>query len=364
MAWSDLTKRACAALLGLVLAAGAGPHGGAAKPIEVRPIEVRVVIVTTWEAYKDSADKGGEMHAWRTKWPLATALPFPAGNYPLQYDTETHVLAVVTGMATARAAASVMALGLDPRFDLTHAYWIVAGTAGVAPGDASAGSAAWTRWAVDGDLMQDIDAREIPADWSTGAVPNGRTAPFQAPRPPIQNDDGNVAYKLNTGLVHWAYETSRGVTLNDSAPLQALRAPYAGPGGKPPVVLEGDSVMSARFWFGEKMNQWARDWTKYWTAGEGTFAMSAEEDTGVMQAITQLSGARKADLNRVLLLRAGSDYTVPPPGMTATALMAKENTEGFPGTPPALDNLYRVASPVARALEEGWAQTRDHIPGG
>jgi purine nucleoside permease len=122
--------------------------------------------------------------------------------------------------------------------------------------------------------------------------------------------------------------------------------------------------MSARFWFGEKMNQWARQWVTYWTEGQGVFVMSAEEDTGVMQALTQLAGGRHIDLNRVLLLRGGSDYTVPPPGMSAPAQLAKANTEGFPGTPPALDNLYRVAAPVARALEEGWARTRDHIPGG
>ena len=49
-------------------------------------------------------------------------------------------------MATARAAASVMALGSDPRFDLTHAYWIVAGTAGVDPKVGSAASAMpWSR---------------------------------------------------------------------------------------------------------------------------------------------------------------------------------------------------------------------------
>ena len=121
-----------------------------------------------------------------------------------------HVLAILTGMATARASASIMALGLDPRFDLTHAYWIVAGTAGVDPKVASAGSAAWERYVVDGDLGQEIDARDIPADWPTGILPNDRTTPYQEPAAAGHNDDGNLAYALNAGLVDWAYALTRG----------------------------------------------------------------------------------------------------------------------------------------------------------
>ncbi|MDB5446378.1 MAG: purine nucleoside permease [Phenylobacterium sp.] len=337
----------------------AGPASAARRE---RPIEVRVVIVTTWEVYKGGQDKLGELHAWRTRWPLNTALPFPAGVRPLQYDPKTHVLAVLTGMATARAAASVMALGLDPRFDLSHAYWIVAGTAGVDPKLASVGSTAWTRWVVDGDLAQEIDPRETPPDWPVGIVPYDRTAPYQQPAPPTHSDNGNVAFALNRQLVDWAYARTKGVVLHDDAALARLRAPYAGQGARPPFVLQGDGLMSSRFWFGEKMNQWARQWVDYWTRGEGVFVMSAEEDSGVMQALTQLSGAKKADLNRVLILRAASDYTVPPPGMSAAAMLARENSEGFPGTPAALDNLYAVAAPIARTLVERWPVVREKIP--
>jgi purine nucleoside permease len=40
----------------------------------------------------------------------------------------------------------MMALGMDPRFDLSQAYWLVAGIAGVNPLEASIGSAAWVEW--------------------------------------------------------------------------------------------------------------------------------------------------------------------------------------------------------------------------
>ncbi len=338
----------------------------AARPAEaahMRPMEIRVVVVTTWEATKDGADAGGELFAWRERWPLNVAVPFPVGEHALQYDPHTHVLAILTGMATARASASIMALGLDPRFDLSHAYWVVAGTAGVDPAHASIGSAAWARYVVDGDLAQEIDPRDMPADWSTGVIPYERTAPYQAPPPPSHMPDGNIAYALNPGLTDWAFDKTRSLTLPDSQILKDMRSPYSGPGAKPPFVLEGDALMSARFWYGAHLNAWASRWVPYWTGDKGVFVMSAEEDTGIMQALSFLSRAGRARLDRVLILRAGSDYTVAPPQMSAADFMAMELKSDFPATPAALDSLYRVASPIVRALSDNWAVTRNKTPG-
>jgi purine nucleoside permease len=345
-----------AAWLGLVGARAPGP------PPAPAPIEIRVVVITTWEVIRDGKDVRGELYAWRTNWPLTTELPFPAGVHPLLYDPHRHVLAILTGMATARASASIMALGLDPRFDLSHAYWVLAGTAGVDPKVASAGSTAWERFVVDGDLGQEVDGRDIPGDWPTGMLPNGRTTPWAEPPPPAHNVDGDNAYALDPALVDWAYEMTRDIQLPDDPALARARAPYGGPGAAPPFVLEGDGLMSARFWYGPHMTEWAERWVPYWTGGKGVFAMSAEEDTGVMQALTLLSGAGRARLDRVLMLRAASDYVVAPPGMTAAQQIARQAAEGLPANREALDALYAVASPVVRFLADDWAQTRDHAP--
>jgi purine nucleoside permease len=341
----------------------AAPTFAAAKPIEAKPIEVRVVIVTTWEVTNNGKDLFGELHAWRSRWPLTTELPFPVGIHPLEYDPKRHVLAILTGMATARAAASITALGADPRFDLTHAYWIVAGTAGVDPKVGSAGSAAWARWVVDGDLAQELDPRDAPPDWPTGIVPYSRKTPYAAPTPALLGENAGVAYPLNAGLVDWAYAQTKDIKLPDDPLLAKLRAPYSGLGAAPPFVLEGEGLMSARTWYGEKLNDWARQWVSYWTGGKGVFVMSAEEDTGVMQGLSFLAHAGRVSLDRVLILRAGSDYTVPPPGMSGADFLAKETTESFPATIEALTNLYSVASRVAAYLADNWTQTRDRIPG-
>ena len=322
-----------------------------------------MVVITTWEAERNGKDLYGELHAWRTQWPTTVTLPFPAGVHPLHYDPRRHVLALLTGMATARASASIMALGLDPRFDLRHAYWVLAGTAGVDPAAAPLGSAAWERWVVDGDLGQEVDARDMPADWLTGMLPNGRESPYAQPAPPALGEDGDSAFALNRGLTDWAFGLTRDLKLPDTPGLVKARAAYTGPAAGPPIVLEGDGLMSSRFWYGEHMTQWARRWVPYWTGGQGVFVMSAEEDTGVMQALTQLAMTGRVRADRVLMLRAGSDFVAAPPGVSAADFIHLETRDGLPAEHEALDNLYAVAAPVVRALADGWKTTRDVTPG-
>ena len=88
----------------------------------------------------------------------------PAGFHHVRMNKDG-VLGMLTGVGTAKAAASVMALGLDPRFDLSKAYWLVAGIGGGDPADVSLASAVWADHVIDGDLAYEIDAREIPPEW-------------------------------------------------------------------------------------------------------------------------------------------------------------------------------------------------------
>ncbi len=55
------------------------------------------------------------------------------------------------------------------------------------------------------------------------------------------------------------------------------------------------------------MNQWANDWVKYHTGGQGNYVTTGMEDTGTLQSLTFLAKAGRADVNRVLVLRTASD---------------------------------------------------------
>src|SRR5262249_24587063 len=114
------------ALLGVLLLGCVAPDS--AKPAAA-PIAVRVVVVTTFELGNDTGDKPGEFQNWVERFPLPQTLPFPQGYHSLRYNPAKQVLGVVTGEGSLRGTASIMALGLDPRFDLSKAYWVVAGIA-------------------------------------------------------------------------------------------------------------------------------------------------------------------------------------------------------------------------------------------
>jgi purine nucleoside permease len=115
---------------------------------------------------------------WVVNFPLPSILPFPQGYYHLRYNSMKQVLGIETGEGPTHMAASITALANDRRLDFSHAYWILAGIAGIEP-NGPAGSAAWASYVIDGDLAYEIDAREIPSGWSTGYVPLGRSSPYQ-----------------------------------------------------------------------------------------------------------------------------------------------------------------------------------------
>ena len=346
-----------AALAGLALA-------GTALAEPAAPIPIRVVVVTTFEVGADTGDKPGEFQDWVERYPLPAILPFPQGYRPLRINAAEGVLGIVTGEGKSHAAASIMALGMDPRFDLTRAYWILAGIAGVDPNRASVGSAAWAKFIVDGDLGYEIDGREIPADWATGIVPFDRATPYEPPVPPEKSNSGEQVFRLDAGLVDWAYRLTEATVLPDSAQLQKVRAGYAGfPNAlKPPFVLEGDTLTADRFWLGTRLTQWSERWVAYWTHEAGTAVTSAEEDTGYLQALTFLAGAHRVDLGRVLDLRTASDYECPPNGEPAAAFLAGEAHGDLSAYDAAIEAAYRVGSPVVRELTGHWDRYADHPP--
>jgi len=67
----------------------------------------------------------------------------------------------------------------------------------------------------------------------------------------------------------------------------------------------------------------------------------------------------RVDFQRVLVLRTGSNFSMPPTGQSAADSMVAE----YAGMLPALEAAYRVGSPVVDALVEGWAGFEAKAPG-
>jgi purine nucleoside permease len=344
----------------LILAGLCGTADRAQSSSPVAPIPVKVVVVNMFERGKDTGDAPGEYQFWVEREHLEHVFDLPAGFHHVRMNKDG-VLGIVTGEGAAKTAASIMALGLDPRFDLSKAYWIVAGIGGGDPADVSIGSGVWVEHVVDGDLAYEIDAREIPKNWTTGYIPFGRSAPYTEPTP---KDEGNW-YTLNPHLVAWAYQLTKDVRLPDSDITPAgrqYRASFAGfPNAqKGPFVTEGDEVSSSTFWHGALMNRWANRWDRYFTGGN--YMVSAMEDSGTLQSLTFLDHAGRVDMRRVLVLRTVSNCDRQPPGETAVESLQSMQGGKYPGYFAALDAAERVGDIVVRNIVANWPEREASVP--
>ena len=327
-------------------------------------IPVKVVVITTFQNGKDDDPTGGELGNWVLNLPLRETIPFPQGYHHLRYNPELQVLGIVTGEGKSHAAASIMGLGMDPRFDLSKAYWIVAAIAGVDPNKGSVASTAWAKFVVDGDLAYEIDARQIPRRWSTGFVPLGRSKPYGRPSQPFNSNGVQQVFQLNASLADWAFKLTKDTQLPDDPTLRKVRAGYPSYpiALLPPFVLEGDDLAADTFWIGDLLNTRAENWISYWTLKKGSFAMSDFEDAGVGQALQFLSQVGRADQNRLLVLRSASDYTIQPEGETPAEFLASDNSGGLSGFVEALSDVYEIGSIVVKEISSNWDTYADHTP--
>ena len=313
-------------------------------------IPVKVVVVAMFELGNDTGDQPGELQYWVERDHLDRIYPLPAAYHAVRMNGDGE-LAVLTGQGTAHAAATIMALGLDPRFDLSRAYWLIAGIAGGSPDRISLGSAAWARWVVDGDLGYEIDAREMPADWSTGYIPLRKTRPFEAPAAPLEGQ----TYTLNGDLATWAFNLTRDTPLADTDKLKEIRSHFDGAAAqRPPAVILGDEVSGSTYWHGKLSDAWATEWMSYFTGGKGQFATTAMEDTGTLQSLRFLANAGHIDWNRILVLRTVSNFDQQPRGMSAADSLAHQRIGSYSAYLPSLESAYTVGHVVVSELLTHW----------
>jgi len=288
-----------------------------------------------------------EFKLWDAREHLTETLSVPGVPLPVHTNAEHTVLGMISGETLINASASTIAIGLDPQFDLTHAYFIINGIAGVDPEDASIGSAAWANFVV-GDVMGEIDIREAPAGWPYGLFPAGSAHPNSTIVRP-----GFNAFSLNSKLVAWAFEQTRSLKLPDDSATQAFRAAYTGyPNAqRPPFVLVGDDFASDHYWYGTNLTRFANDFVKLHTSGKGNFVMAEMEDSGIVNALARLDHIHRVDINRVLVLRTASNYSMQAPGTTALAAF----TSPYPGGGElAYESAWLCGSTVLHAILSHW----------
>jgi purine nucleoside permease len=167
-----------------------------------------------------------------------------------------------------------------------------------------------------------------------------------------------MVWRLDPGLTRWAFQMTRDRALPDSPVLAKARAGFASePTSQgPPHVFIGASLGTVRFWHGDRRTQWARDWVKTWTDGQGALAMSDGEDQAVLDTLALFAKEGRVDIRRVLVLRTASNYSREGDGQVQTVEFADGGLEA------GVEAAWRAGSPVVKALVAGWDRYATTIP--
>ena len=322
----------------------------AQTPAAPRPI--KAVIITMF---------GPEAEGWVKPFKLdeRIAVPGLSPDYPAIQCNTDDVCLLTTGMGHANAAASTLALALDPRFDFTRTYFLIAGIAGIDPQQGTLGTAAWARWLIDFGIAHEIDAREMPKGWPTGYYGLLTKGPGEKPKFEYRTE----AAVLDEALLQKAMALSRGAALQDSPAAAAYRAKYKEPAARgKPQVTQCDTLGGDTWWHGHRLGAHARAWSKLLSDGRATYCTTQQEDNATRNALERAAAAGKVDLKRLAVLRAGSNFDRPHPGQTAHQSLTASSTGGTGGFVPALQNLQIVGGLLITDIVQHWPQWREGVP--
>ncbi|MCJ1359386.1 MAG: hypothetical protein MMC33_009388 [Icmadophila ericetorum] len=280
-----------------------------------------------------------------------------AGMCDLQYSLTTskvwHILSFVP-YSEINAANTIAAIVHSPKFDLTNTYFLIAGIAGVAPTVATIGSVTFARYAVSVALQYEIDAREIPENFTTGYFPQGTSFPYTYP-PELY---GTEVFEVSDSLRSLAIGFAKTATLADSKAAQAYRANYAStpaykPGSEPPAIVACDTATSDVYFTGALLSETFDKYTRLFTNGTGIYCTTEQEDTATLESLLRAAVTGLVDFSRIIVMRTASDFDRPYAGQSIL-----DNLEyGFQGFEPSIHNIYRAGVKVVEGIVNGWKTT-------
>lgn len=274
--------------------------------------------------------------------------------FPHVHCTQNHeICQVTTGEAEINAAATISAVVLSDKFDLSETYFLIAGIAGVNPDESTLGGVALSRYAIQVALQYEFDAREMPENFTTGYWSFDSYLPNTFPGQWY----GSEVFELNDDLRQLAYGYASKANLTDDAQAVAYRAQYAGAhtaGAEPPSVVLCDSATSDVYYSGALLATAFENTTKVWTNGTGKYCMTAQEDNATLEVMVRAAIEGLLDFGRIILLRTASDFDRPPPGVSAYDHLLI-NDQGAFGI--AIDNIFNAGVEIVRGILGEWDST-------
>ncbi|KAK3995252.1 purine nucleoside permease [Cladorrhinum sp. PSN332] len=287
------------------------------------------------------------------------SVPGLSPKYPYVHCTvDGSICQVTTCEGEINAASTMMALVLANQFDLHKTYFLVAGIAGVNPKHSTIGGVALSRFAVQVALQYEFDAREMPDNFTTGYVSYGTMMPNSYPTILY----GTEVMEVNQALRDLAYSFAIKANLTDNGDSRSYRARYGSSGRvfaqatNGPSVVKCDSATSDVYYSGTLLSEAFENITSVLTNGTGVYCMTAQEDNATLAVLLRMHIHRMVDFGRIIVMRTGSNFDRPPPGVTPYEHLLVLQQNGFVV---AIQNIYVAGIEIVKGIMGAWETTFD-----
>ncbi|KAF5328041.1 hypothetical protein D9758_011119 [Tetrapyrgos nigripes] len=262
------------------------------------------------------------------------------------------VCELITGEGEINAAATISSLVHSSTFDLAQTYFLIAGIAGGSPKLTSTGSVTFARFAVQVALQYEIDAREMPSNFSTGYMPQGARGPDQYP-PELY---GTEVFELNDDLRQLAFSFAQKAELYDTPEAQAYRNNYVNvsqfaAGASAPSFVLCDTATADTYWIGTMLAEAFENTTSLWTNGTGVYCTTQQEDNATLEVLMRGAISGLIDFSRIVIMRTVSDVDRPYPGQTVVEGLFSDQGGAFELS---TENLYRAGVEIVQGILDGW----------
>lgn len=310
----------------------------------------KVFIVSLFELERDP---------WLEHSPLSFTQNFTLPGLSPIYDTvhcteSGDVCQVTLGEGEINAAASLTALTLSPKFDLTKTYFLQAGIAGGEPQYTTIGSVTFAKYAIQVGLEYQIDYKDYHdtnPDWESGYFPYGTDSPYAYPG----NVYGTEVFELNEKLRDRAIDLAKDAKLDNGTEGNAeFRALYDFPAAKSlPAVVACDSLTSDNYFTGNVLGDYFSHLASVLTNGSSTYCATAQEDNASLEVFVRMAKAGLVDYDRVVVMRTISDFARPPPSLANNTVKFFTNTSTG-GISASLTNLVSAGYPFVNDVLSNW----------
>ncbi|KAK4177778.1 purine nucleoside permease [Triangularia setosa] len=287
------------------------------------------------------------------------SVPGLSPKYPFVHCTaDAEVCQMTTCEGEINAASSLMALVLSGQFEFRKTYWLIAGIAGVNPKYSTIGGVALARYSVQAALQYEFDAREMPENFSTGYVAFGTLGPDHYPTILY----GTEVFEVNQALRDVAFNYASKANLSDNEDSKKYRARYKPEGNifasasSGPSVVKCDTVTSDVYYSGKLLSEAFERTTAIWTNGTGRYCMTAQEDNATLTALIKMAIYNVVDFSRIIIMRTGSNFDRPPPGVTAYEHLLVLQQNGFAV---AIKNIYLAGIEIVNGILKDWTPVFD-----